>query len=167
MMLLLPMPESVKAKLAVSAITYPLPAKRYWMLFQSWTQLQSYLLIVLACTLAIHGLAIASGARVMPLGALLAGLAVGALISVLMVMKARFSVSPASEAAVRRVVTEVECARYIEVGARGNAIVYRQNLPRLLRWDEGNIHVARDGDTLVLTGPVANLRRIRARLCAS
>jgi hypothetical protein len=152
--------------LLVSPIDYPLAPRRYWLLFQSWSQLQSYLLIVLACTLGIHGLAIASGARVMPLGALLAGLAVGGLISVLMVMKARFTVSPASEAAVRRVVTEVECARYIEVGKRDNAIVYRQNLPRVLRWDEGNIHISRDGDTLVLTGPVANLRRIRARLAA-
>ena len=156
------MPETM----IVSALAYPLPAKRYWMLFQSWTQLQSYLLIVLACTLAIHGLALVSGARVMPIGALLAGLAAGGLISVLMVMPARFTVSPASEAAVRRVVTEVECARYIEVGARGNAIVYRQNLPRLLRWDEGNISVAREGDVLVLSGPVAKLRQIRARLAA-
>ena len=156
------MPEAI----IVSALDYPLPPKRYWLLFQSWTQLQSYLLIVLACTLAIHGLAVVSGARVMPIGALLAGLAAGGLISVLMVMRARFTVSPASEAAVRRVVTEVECARYIEVGAQGNAIVYRQNLPRLLRWDEGNISVAREGDVLVLTGPVANLRRIRARLAA-
>ena len=156
------MPEAI----IVSALDYPLPPKRYWLLFQSWTQLQSYLLIVLACTLAIHGLAVVSGARVMPIGALLAGLAAGGLFSVLMVMRAGFTVSPASEAAVRRVVTEVECARYIEVGAQGNAIVYRQNLPRLLRWDEGNISVAREGDVLVLTGPVANLRRIRARLAA-
>lgn len=158
------MSDSPTSKLIVSAISYPLPARRYWMLFQSWTQLQSYLLIVLACTLLIHGLAVVSGARVMPLGALLAGLAAGGLISVLMVMKARFTVAPASEAAVRRVVTEVECAGYIEVGAQDNAIVYRQNLPRVLRWDEGNLHVSRDGDTLLLSGPVAKLRRIRSRL---
>jgi hypothetical protein len=157
------MPAS-PAALTVSSVTCPLPARRYAMLFQSWAQLQSYLLIVLGCTLAIHGLALASGARVMPLLALLAAVAAGGLISVLMVLPARFTVSPASEAAVRRVVTEIECARYIEVGARGNAIVYRQNLPRLLRWNEGNIHAARDGDTLVLTGPVIALRNIRKRL---
>lgn len=160
------MPASLHSKLTVSALAYPLPRKRYWLLFQSWAQLQSYLLIVLSCTLAIHALAVLSGARVMPVGALLAGLAIGGLASVLMVMKARFTVTPASEAAVRRVVTEVECARYVEVGKRDNAIVYRQNLPRLLRWNEGNIHVAREGDMLVLSGPVANLRRIRARLLA-
>lgn len=151
---------------SVSAIDYPLPKWRYFALFQSWSQLQSYLLIVVACALAIHGLAVASHARVMPPAALLAGLFAGGLISVALVLKARFSVSPASEAAVRRVVTEVECARYIEVGAQGNAIVYRQNLPRLLRWDEGNITVAREGDQLVLTGPVGALRRVRARLAA-
>lgn len=158
------MSQSNNSSFSVSAIDYPLPRWRYYALFQSWTQLQSYLLIVLACTLAIHGLALVSHTRVMPIGVLLAGLLVGGLISVAMVMKARFTVSPASEAAVRRVVTEVECARYVEQGAQGNAIIYRQNLPRLLRWDEGNISVARDGDRLVVTGPVANLKRIRAHL---
>lgn len=151
---------------SVSAIDYPLPKWRYFALFQSWSQLQSYLLIVLASTLAIHALALASRARVMPLGVLLGGLMVAGLISVALVLQARFTVTPASEGAVRRVVTEVECARYIEVGARGNAIVYRQNLPRLLRWDEGNITVAREGDRLVLTGPVAALKRVRTRLAA-
>ena len=48
------MPEALN-KLAVSALTYPLPARRYWMLFQSWSQLQSYLLIVLACTAVQFG----------------------------------------------------------------------------------------------------------------
>jgi len=150
----------------VSTLAYPLPSWRYWLLFQSWSQLQSYLLIVLGCTLAIHGLAVATHARVMPLGYLLAGMALGGLISVLMVLKASFSVSPASEDAVRRVVTEVECARYIENGVQGNAIMYRQNLPRLLRWQEGAILVAREGDRLVISGPVANLKRIRAHLVA-
>jgi hypothetical protein len=151
---------------SVSAIAYPLPKWRYYLLFQSWPQLQSYVLIVLSCGLLIHGLALVSGARVMPPGLLLAGLALGGLISVLMVLKAQFTVSPASEDAVRRVLTEVECARYVENGVRGNAINYRQNLPRWLRWDEGSIDVARDGDRLIVSGPLANIRGIRARLIA-
>ena len=153
-----------KPSLSVSKIAFPLPRSRYYALFQSWAQLQSYLLMVLVCTLAIHALALLSGKPVMPIGMLLAGLAVGGLISVAMVLKAQFTVAPASEDAVRRVVTEVECARYIENGVQGNAIIYRQNLPRLLRWSEGAISVARDGDQLIISGPVASLRRIRARL---
>ncbi|MES2316316.1 MAG: hypothetical protein V4631_02390 [Pseudomonadota bacterium] len=160
------MSQSKNSAFSVSNIVYPLPKWRYFVLFQSWTQLQSYLLIVLACTLAIHGLALVSGARVMPIGVLLAGLAAGGLISVALVLKARLTVSPASEEAVRRVVTEVECARYIENGVQGNAIIYRQNLPRLLRWQEGNISVARDGDQLIISGPVASLKRIRSHLVA-
>lgn len=152
--------------LTVSTITYPLPAWRYQLLFQSWPQLRSYLLIVLACTLVIHGLALVSKARVMPLGYLAAGMAMAGLVSVVMVMRARLTVSPASEAAVRRVVTEVEVARYIEQGVVDNSVVYRQNLPRVLRWNEGNISVARDGDTLVITGPMAKLKLIRKRLLA-
>lgn len=160
------MSPSKNSSLAVSAISYPLPAWRYQILFQSWGQLQSYALIVLACTLIIHGLALASRAHVMPLPYLLGGLALGGLISVVMVMKAQLRVSPASEAAVRRVVTEVEVAGYVENGVVDNAVTYRQNLPRLLRWDEGSISVARDGDTLVLTGPMFKLSTIRKRLLA-
>ena len=160
------MPQPDNCAFSVSAIDYPLPRWRYVALFQSWSQLQSYVLIVVACAMLIHALAVGSRARVLPPAALLAGLLVGGLISVVMVLKARFTVTPASEAAVRRLVTEIECARYVEVGAQGNAIVYRQNLPRVLRWDEGNITVARIGDQLVLTGPVAALKRVRARLAA-
>jgi hypothetical protein len=160
------MSQSRNSALSVSELSYPLPTWRYQLLFQSWTQLQSYLLIVLASTLAIHGLALVSNTRVMPIGYLLAGLALGGLMSVVMVMRARFTVSPASEAAVRRVVTEVEAARYVEDGVVGNAVMYRQNLPRVLRWDEGRISVAREGDTLILTGPVVNLKLLRKRLVA-
>lgn len=158
------MSPSKNSGLTVSDISYPLPGWRYRILFQSWAQLQSWLVIVLACTLLIHGLATASRTQVMPLPYLLGGLALGGLVSVVMVLKARFSVSPASEAAVRRVVTEVEVAGYIENGVAGNAVMYRQNLPRFLRWDEGSVSVARDGETLVITGPVVKLKIIRKRL---
>jgi len=150
----------------VSRITYPLPAWRYWLMFQSGAQLQSFVLIVLTCALIIHGLALLSGGRVMPAPYLAALLALGGLVSVVMVMKARFTVAPASEAAVRRLVTEVEVARHVEDGVAGNAVMYRQNLPRILRWDEGSISVAREGDTLIVTGPVFKLRNIRKQLLA-
>jgi hypothetical protein len=158
------MSPSKNSPLSVSSIAYPLPAWRYWILFQSWRQLRSFALIVLVFTLSIHGLAMLSKGRVMPIGALLAGLTLGGLISVMMVLRAQFTVSPASEEAVRRVVTEVECARHVEDGVTGNAVMYRQNLPRLLRWQEGSIAVARHGDQLVITGPVASLKRIRSHL---
>jgi len=158
------MSQSKNSTLSVSAITYPLPTWRYWILFQSWSQLRSFVLIVLVCTLSIHGLAMLSKGRVMPIGALFTGLALGGLMSVVTVLRAQFTVSPASEDAVRRVVTEVECARYVENGVAGNAVMYRQNLPRLLRWQEGSISVARDGDELMVTGPVASLKRIRSHL---
>ncbi|UUZ47251.1 hypothetical protein LP420_27900 [Massilia sp. B-10] len=95
---------------------------------------------------------------------LLAALAVGGLISVAMVLPVRVSVTPSSEQAVGRVIDELGFMRYVEVGARGNAVVYRQNLPRVLRWDEGNIRLLRDGDHLVIEGPVVNVRRVRLGL---
>lgn len=157
---------SKNSGLSVSELSYPLPTWRYQVLFQSWGQLQSYLLIVMVCTIVIHSLALISNARAMPVQYLLAGLALGGLISVVIVMKARFTVSPASEAAVRRVVTEVEVAGYIENGVVDNAVMYRQNLPRFLRWDEGSISIAREGETLILTGPQLKLLTIRKRLLA-
>lgn len=160
------MSQSKNSSFTVSEISYPLPGWRYQLLFQSWEQLQSYLVIVLACTLVIHALALFSDARVMPLPYLLGGLALGGLISVVMVMKAQFTVAPASEAAVRRVVTEVEVAGYIENGVNDNAVMFRQNLPRVLRWDEGAISVAREDGTLIVSGPMAKLKTIRKRLLA-
>jgi hypothetical protein len=154
-------------ELTVSPLSYPLPGYRNAMLFQSWSQLRSYLCVVLACTLLIHLLAVVSGARVLHPALLMAALAGAGLVSVAMLIRSRFTVSPASEAAVRRVLTEVECVGYVEVGARDNVIVYRPNLPRVLRREQASIGVSRDGDTLVLTGPVVKLRRIRARLARS
>ena len=154
------------APFAVSILTYPLPAWRYWALFQSAAQLQSFMLMVAVCTLVIHMLAVTSGARVMPPWYLAALLAVGALAPVVMAMRARFTVTPASEAAVRRLVTEVEVARLVEDGVVGNAVRYRQNLPRILRWDEASISIARKGDALIVTGPVHKLRAIRRQLIA-
>ncbi len=158
------MSQPKNAPFSVSAITYPLPTWRYLVLFQSWAQLRSFVLMVLVCTLAIHGMALATKARVMPVGLLMAGLALGGLISVLLAMRAQFTVTPATEDVVRRVVTEVECARYVENGVVGNAVMYRQNLPRLLRWQEGNMSIAREGDTLIIAGPVAKLKRVRSHL---
>ena len=149
---------------SVSKLRYPLPAWRYWVLFQSGAQLCSFVLIVLACALIIHGLALASGARVMPPAYLTALLALGGLVSVIMVLPAQFTMAPAGEAAVRRLVTEIEVARHVEDGVVDNAVRHRQNLPRLLRWSEGTISVARADDTLVVTGPVLKLRNIRKQL---
>jgi hypothetical protein len=160
------MSEPNNPPFTVSPATYPRPAWRYWLLFQSWRQFSSWLAILLVSAMAIQSLALLAGVALLSTAVLLAALALGGLISVIMVLPARVTLAPSSEVAVGRVIDELTFMRYVEVGARGNAVVYRQNLPRVLRWDEGNIHLARDGDTLVISGPMANLRRIRLGLLA-
>jgi hypothetical protein len=149
---------------AVSSTDYPLPAWRYWLLFQSWRQFGSWVAILLVSALALQSLALLAGVALLSTAALLGALALGGLVSVVMVLPARFTIAPSSEAAVGRAIDELGFLRYIEVGARDNAVLYRQNLPRALLWDEGNIRLARDGDNLVISGPMANLRRIRLGL---
>ncbi|UUZ52881.1 hypothetical protein LP419_27490 [Massilia sp. H-1] len=83
----------------------------------------------------MQSLALLAGVPLLSTAVLLAALAVGGLISVAMVLPVRVSVTPSSEQAVGRVIDELGFMRYVEVGARGNAVVYRQNLPRVLRWD--------------------------------
>lgn len=158
------MSESIHPPFAVSPALYPRPAWRYWLLFQSWKQFGSWLAILLVSALAMQSLALMAGVALLSTALLLAALAVGGLIPVVMVLPVRVTVSPSSEQAVGRTIDELKFMRYVEVGARGNAVVYRQNLPRVLRWDEGNIRLLRDGDNLVIEGPMANVRRVRLGL---
>lgn len=158
------MSQSENPPFSTSPLSYPLPKWRYWIMFQSWGQVRSYLLIILVSALALHSLALLAGVRLLPIAVLLGAMAVGGLISVLMVMPARFTVAPSSEHAVARVIDELKFMRYIENGVQDNAVVYRQNLPRVLRWNEGNIRLARDGADLVVSGPVTNVSRVRKGL---
>jgi len=158
------MSESENSPFTVSPLVYPLPKWRYWLMFQSWGQLRSYALIILVSALAMQSLALLAGVRLLPTAVLLGAMAVGGLISVLMVLPARFTVSPSSERAVARVIEELKFMRYIENGVQDNAVVYRQSLPRVLRWNEGTIRLARDGDDLIVSGPVTNVSRVRKGL---
>lgn len=158
------MSESTNPPFTVSSVLYPRPAWRYCLLFQSWKQFSSWLALLLVSALAMQSLALLAGAPLLSTAVLLAALAVGGLISVAMVLPVRVSVTPSSEQAVGRVIDELGFMRYVEVGARDNAVVYRQNLPRVLRWDEGNIRLLRDGDHLVIEGPAVNVRRVRLGL---
>jgi len=160
------MPETTPAPFDVSVTAYPLPAWRYWLLFQSPRQLASWIVLLLLSALALQSLALLAGVALLSTVVLLAALALGGLVSVVMVLPARVTVSPSSEVAVGRVIDELGFLRYTEVGARDNAVLYRQNLPRFLRWEEGNIRLARDGADLVISGPMVNLSRLRRGLLA-
>jgi hypothetical protein len=145
----------------VSPLSYPLPRWRYWILFQSWGQFQSWTLIVaLAGVLLEGGIALLDG-KAMPPFALLIGSAIGALGSVILAMRARFTVFSAGRSAMASVASHLENSAYVVQERSGDKIVYRQNVPRLLRWDEGNVSIGLDAGGITVEGPHLFLRHMR------
>lgn len=98
---------SLSSHEAISALTYPQPVWRYLLLFQSWSQLGSWLIIVLASTLPLHAFLMGQeGAP--PLAGLLCGTALGSLVSVCMVLPVQFSVAPVGAASMRNLLDTLE-----------------------------------------------------------
>lgn len=153
----MPAPHSPQA---ISAIGYPLALWRYLLLFQSWSQFSSWLCIVLACALPMHLLLVGLEGEA-PLEALLCGVALGSLGSVLMVLPVRFCVAPAGEGSMRILLDTLACLGYVQERRTGTGGVYRQKLPRLLRWDEGDIRIAQLRGEIVVSGPRCIVGRMR------
>ncbi len=143
---------SLSSHEAISALTYPQPFWRYLLLFQSWPQLGSWLIIVLASTLPLHALLMGQeGAP--PLAGLLCGTALGSLVSVCMVLPVRFSVAHADAASMRSLLDTLARLGYVQDQRTGASVVYLQKLPRILRWNEGAVTIAQLHGTIVVSGP--------------
>ena len=143
---------SLSSHEAISALTYPQPFWRYLLLFQSWPQLGSWLIIVLASTLPLHALLMGQeGAP--PLAGLLCGTALGSLVSVCMVLPVRFSVAHTDAASMRSLLDTLARLGYVQDQRTGASVVYLQKLPRILRWNEGAVTIAQLHGTIVVSGP--------------
>ncbi|HEX8613455.1 MAG TPA: hypothetical protein VF800_19415 [Telluria sp.] len=149
----------------ISGISYPKPIWRYMLLFQSWSQLSSWLVIVLSTTLIMYGF-FAEFKEVATLWKLFFGVSLGSLVSVLMVLPAQVKVSSNSTGAVKSVVLVLEQLHYVESHRTADTVFYRQKLPRFLRWAEGAMVVQRNPESIVIDGPRAVLGRVRAELMA-
>lgn len=126
-------------------------------------------MIVLVTAVFIQGIMFLCGARLIPAEGILLGIAIGSLVSVLMVIPAQFTISPSSDESMRRLITQLKEMRYIETVQREIAqertcVVYRQNLPRLLRWDEGDVTISLQPNLILICGAQAVLKRIRFQL---
>lgn len=151
---------------AISALTYPRPFWRYLLLFQSWSQLGSWLVMVLAVTLPMHALMIGLK-EAPPLVALLCGTALGSLGSVCMVLPVQFSVAPAGAASMRSLLDTLERLGYVQERRSGASAVYLQKLPRVLRWNEGALRIAQHRGTIVVSGPRSIVGRMRKALLSA
>lgn len=148
----------------VSSVTFPKPAWRYLLLFQSWSQLQSWGFFVIAAVVMVNGLLGLFDIGDLPVTAILVGAALGALGSVIAVLPTEFLVRWSSNHPFRSLTSELEGLGYVLQAAQADTVVYRQNLPRLLRWDEGNVVIERAGDRLIVKGPLVIVKKIRHAL---
>lgn len=149
------------SRMAVSEIALPSPVWRYLLLFQTWSQFQSWCVIVAVATLFIQGLVFITNTAPLPTMGILVGAALGSLVSVFLVFPARFVVSPITEEVLGHITTSIEEVRYIQQSSEGDVAVFRQDLPRWLRWNEGDIAIVRENNEIVISGPLAILRNIR------
>ena len=99
-----------------------------------------------------------------PLATILSAVVVGSLCSVLMVLPAQLTVSAAAPDMVPLLHARLDAMRYVEGSRFGKNIVFRQDLPRFLRWDEADLVMRTEQETVIITGPVFMLKVIRSSL---
>lgn len=145
-------------------LTYPRPRWRYFILFQSWPQFESWLVIILLSTIVLYLLAKTVDPNTIPIEGLAIGAGIGSLFSVFSVIPVQFTVIDCNQDHARLLFRQVEYWGYIKHAESGDIVIFRQNLPRLLRWDEGNITLRTDVSTIKVTGPVCILKAIQRNL---
>ncbi|MBQ5941478.1 hypothetical protein [Massilia sp. AB1] len=146
----------------VSRLGFPLPLWRNLLLFQSYRQLQSWILIVVGTVWLVCFATRFFASHMLPIGVALMGVSCGALISVAMSIPAEFHVLRRPERLTGLLASRLQYLGYMELSSTGDVIVYRQRGPRCLRWDESNVRVREYPDKIVVRGAwfiVADLRR--------
>lgn len=153
--------SSLNNHLRISAVRYPLPRWRYFLLFQSWAQLTSWIVTISLTMLLISGVINFFGNPEFAMGGILVGAAIGSLASVLLVVPAEFDVISNPERSVMLLRDQLESMGYVPVSAGNKLITYRPKLPRFLRWEEGNISIRKYEDKVTVAGGVVVLKNIR------
>lgn len=157
------MPSSIETP-DVLMVTFSRPAWRYLLLFQSWSQLQSWALFVIAMNVLIYCVLRLSETRVLPVEGALIGTVLGSLCSVIMVLPTQFIVTSNRDYLFNSLSSELKGRGYVLLGSQKDIVIYRQNLPRLLRWDEGNVAIERTADCLIVKGPFMMVKKVRNSL---
>lgn len=158
------MHQTARPPAAISELSHPLPRWRYWILFHSWGQFQSWVfIVVLASALLAWGIGQLRGEALPPF-VLLGGAAGGSLVSVVLARRVRFTVMSGGRASLHLASTLLEGMRYVVAEQTPDRIVYRQNVHRLLRWDEGNVVLSADQDRVMIEGPYALLKHLHKLL---
>jgi hypothetical protein len=157
------MPLPIK-EYGVANLTFPRPAWRYFLLFQSWSQLQSWGIFVIATNVLINFLLSFLESRVLPVEGVLLGTGLGSLCSVVMVLPTGLVVGVFSSQRSNFMTAELEKLGYVLEDSQAGITIYRQKLPKVFRWNEGRVTIKRVDDCLTLEGPLMILKKIRHSL---
>lgn len=157
-------PKKGEKIVEVSQIEYHRPLWRYAVLFQSWSQFESWLIMFVLASFTVYGFLLATSQPIKSLEVVLVAVAIGSLVAVAMTLPAQFTVSATEAAPLRALTMELENMRYHERLHWENIVTYHQKLPRLLRWNEGEVTIQRHEKTATITGPQFILTILRGKL---
>jgi hypothetical protein len=104
------------------------------------------------------------GVRLIPIEIVSLGVAIGSLVSVVMVFRAEIEIQPASPNTAMMLKEVLETFKYVPSHSSNAGEVYTQDLPRMLRWDEGNVTLEKNEKGFILNGGVTILMLIRKEL---
>lgn len=155
------MVDTIRKGVKFSEISFPLRGWRYLFLFQSHWQLLSWLVWVLLACVCIFVIFSMLGMRDIPARELIIGTLIGAAISLLMVVYGEVTVCNADRFFLTRLTDYLSSIKYVEESRGDGYIIYRQDLPRILRWDEGNVCVDFNEGVVRIAGAYFALKLIR------
>lgn len=90
---------------------------------------------------------------VLPIEDIFAGVIIGSLCSVVMALPAEFDVFSSPDQSMKFLSRQLEAIGYVEACRGENSVVYRPNLPRLLRWNEGNVIICKCEKNITVSAP--------------
>ncbi len=153
-----------KVRKSVMPIFFPLAKWRYFVLFQSRAQAVSWMVTLLMCMVVISYFFSLDRDSKAPLDVVLLGAAIGSSFSLMAVLPAQFTVHDNGLGMLGEMEVRLLKMNYVEEDRLKAVVVYRQNLPRLLRWDEGNIKIREEGACFTVSGGYVSLRKLRSSL---
>ncbi|SHG51092.1 hypothetical protein SAMN05428948_0794 [Massilia sp. CF038] len=154
----------IQSRLIVSPIKYHRPVWRYALLFQSWSQFESWLITYALACITVFGFLGISGQPIKAVNLVLVAVATGTLVSVALALPVQFTVEAQQSNTINVLENQLQNMHYRELARYDSTIFYQQKLPRFLRWDESAVSIQRDGNQTIITGPQFILTILRSNL---
>lgn len=150
-------------KNTISRLIFPLPTWRYFILFQSWSQFKSWVMAMAGFSLIFWLMLNFLDPDTVPIAGILVGGGIGSMFSVILVIPAQFTIFNTRRDSLDFLIKQIEYFGYIKESTKENCVTFRQNLPRLLRWNEGNVIIWSESGIIRVAGAMFILKSIRKK----